>query len=103
MGKQPEEERNPRGFLGLEWSELVDAGQPYVQVVSVLTRLARRRPAQAGDRILRIKDRPIDGKKAARAALAEVRPGDTVPLVVRRGSGADARQLKLTLTAGEGL
>lgn len=39
----------------------------------------------------------------AQAALAEVCPGDVVPFVIRRGSGADARELSLMLTAAEGL
>ena len=104
MGKQPEEERHPRGFLGLVWSEQVEAGQTRLQVVSILKGSpASTGGVQPGDRILRIKDRSIKGKTEARAALAEVRPGNTVPLVVRRGSGADARELSLTLTAGEGL
>ena len=68
-------------------------------------RLARRqapafRPATGS---LRINGKAVDGLKAVALALAEVRPGDTVALVVRRGSGADARELKLVLTAGEGL
>ena len=54
-------------------------------------------------RSLRINDRVIEGLKDARTALAEVHPGDPVPLVVRRGSGTNARELRLTLTAGEGL
>ena len=29
MGKQPEEQRQPRGFLGLEWSEQVTSGQKH--------------------------------------------------------------------------
>ena len=93
MGKQPEEERHPRGFLGLEWSEQVEAGQTSASSRRRLERLACRRPAgfkpaigSFASRIARSRTRP------ARAALAEVRPGDTVPLVVRRGSGADARE-----------
>ena len=104
MGKQPEEERHPRGFLGLEWSEQVESGRKQVKVQGVLKDSpAAHGGLQPGDRILRINDRAIEGLKGARAALAEVRPGDAVPLVVRRGSGADGRELRLTLTAGEGL
>jgi serine protease Do len=104
MGKQPEEERHPRGFLGLEWSEQAEAGQAHLRVVGVLKGSpAAEAGVQPGDRILRIKDRSIKEKAEARAALAEVRPGNAVPLVVRRGSGADARELSLTLTAAEGL
>jgi PDZ domain/Aspartyl protease len=104
MGKQPEEERHPRGFLGLEWSEQVEAGRKQIEVQGVLKGSpAAHGGLQPGDRILRINDRAIEGLKEARAAMAEVRSGDTVSLVVRRGSGADGRELRLTLTAGEGL
>ena len=61
MGKQPEEERHPRGFLGLEWSEQSRRARLHLPVVGVL----KGSPAaagglQSGDRILRIKDRPIE-------------------------------------------
>jgi hypothetical protein len=106
MGRQPEEERHPRGFLGLEWSEQVESPSKRTEVQ--VRRVLAGSPAahgglQAGDRILRIKGRPIENLKGAHAALAEVRPGDDVALLVRRGSGADAREVRLTLTAGEGL
>jgi S1-C subfamily serine protease len=64
---------------------------------------AARAGLEPGDRVLRIGTRAISGLKEARAALAEVQPGDPVAFVVRRGSGSDAREQKLTLTAGEGL
>src|SRR5262249_22445576 len=32
MGKQPEEERHARGFLGLEWSEKAESGRVEVRV-----------------------------------------------------------------------
>src|SRR5262245_51461310 len=104
MGKQPEEERHARGFLGLEWSERVEAGRTEVQVRGVLIDSpAARGGLQSGDCILRINGRAIEGLKGARAALAEVRPRDEVSVRVRRGSGADAREIRLTLIAGEGL
>ncbi|HZW29970.1 MAG TPA: PDZ domain-containing protein [Isosphaeraceae bacterium] len=104
MGKQPEEQRHSRGFLGLEWSERVDGGRTSVQVRRVLKGSpAAKAGLEPGDRILRIEGREVPGLKEARAALAEVQPGDTVAVVVRRGSGADAREPRLTLTAGEGL
>ena len=56
MGKQPEEERHPRGFLGLEWSDQVEAGQTPRSGPSACS-TARPPPAaglQPGDRILRI-------------------------------------------------
>jgi hypothetical protein len=104
MGKQPEEERHPRGFLGLEWSERVGSGRTEIQVRRVLNGSpAAHGGLQSGDRILRIKGRAIEGFKDARAALAEVRYGDAVVMLVRRGSGENARSIRLTLTAGEGL
>jgi S1-C subfamily serine protease len=58
---------------------------------------------QVDDQILRINGRSVESIKEARAALADVRVGDTVGFVVRRGSGAGARELRLVLTAGKGL
>jgi serine protease Do len=104
MGKQPEEQRQPRGCLGLEWSEHVASGRKQVLVQGVLEGLpAVRGGVHAGDQIVAINNRTINGLKDARTALSEIHPGDPVPLVVRRGSGTDARDLKLTITAGEGL
>ena len=104
MGKQPEEQRQPRGFLGLEWSEQVLAGHKQVLVKGVLEGLpAAWGGIQAGDQIVEIADRRIESLKDARTALAEVHPGDVVPFVIRRSSGANARKLRLMLTAAEGL
>ncbi len=104
MGKQPEEHRQPRGCLGLEWSEHVVSGRKEVFVQGVLDgQPAARGGVRAGDQLVEINDRAIRGLKDARTALAKVHPGEPVPLVVRRGSGNNARDLKLTITAGEGL
>jgi hypothetical protein len=104
LGKQPEEQRQPRGCLGLEWSEQVASGRKQVLVQGVLDgQPAARGGVHAGDQIVELNDRAIKGLKDARTALGEIHPGDAVPLVVRRGSGNDARDLKLTITAGEGL
>jgi serine protease Do len=104
MGKQPEEQRQPRGFLGLEWSERVGSGQKQVWVQGVLEGLpAAHGGIHIGDQIIRINGRVVEGLKDAHTALAGVHPGDSVPLVIRRGSGADAHELTLTLTAAEGL
>jgi serine protease Do len=104
MGKQPEEERRPRGFLGLEWSERERSGRKQVWVQGVLEGLpAATGGVHTGDQIVQINGRVIEGLKDAHTALARVHPGDAVPLVIRRGSGADAHKLTLTLTAAEGL
>lgn len=104
MGKQPEAQRQPRGFLGLEWSEQLVAGHKQVLVKGVLQDLpAARAGIQRDDQLLKIAGRGINSVEDARGALAEVRPGALVPFVIRRGSGANARELRLMLTAAEGL
>ena len=106
MGKQPEEERHPRGFLGLEWAASAPA-EPNRAGLRVRLVLAGSPAAKAGlmagDQVLRINGRAVDSPKAVRAALADIQQDDSFILLVRRGSGADARELKLVLTAGEGL
>jgi hypothetical protein len=105
MGKQPEEKRGPRGFLGLEWTEVIIGGQTRLEI----TRKLPGSPAVAvdtleiGDQILRIMDNPVTTTGDARAALATIQPGAHVPIVVRRRSGDTFRDLKLTLVAAEGL
>ena len=97
MGKQPEEVRVNRGFLGIVWAE----DEPgTVRVVKVL----RGSPAEAaglrpGDALREIGGKPVDGLKTARALTAGVRPGDAVAVVVKR----DGEETTLKLTAGEGL
>ena len=107
MGKQPEEERHPRGFLGLEWAESKEAGLD--RAVVRITRVVSGSPAaqafiRAGDGLIRIRGQAVDSLKAARLALATVRAGDRVELVVLRTEERDKnpRELKLTVTAGEG-
>ena len=56
MGKQPEEERYPRGFLGLEWAETRDAtsGVPTVRISRVMEGSpAAKADIQAGDCLIR--------------------------------------------------
>jgi hypothetical protein len=104
MGKQPEEQERPRGFLGLEWAEQVDAGRTYLRIEAVLEDSpAAAGGLRAGDRLLRIKGRTIASLKEARAALAELQPGNPVAMLVHRGAATGAHELSLTLTAGEGL
>lgn len=102
LGKQPEEELLPRGFLGVE---LADGGGPGgVRVARVLPGSpAAKAGVRDGDRIVRVADREVTGPKEARKAVAEVKPGDRVALGVRRDrKGGDAAVLSLTVTAGEG-
>lgn len=103
-GKQPEEERQPRGFLGLEWSQQLTSGHNQVLVQGVLKGLpSAQGGVRVGDQIVAIGNRKIEGLKDAHAALSDIHPGDRVVLKVRRGLGADSRELTLTLTAAEGL
>ena len=46
LGKQPEDEQRPHGFLGLEWVERADAGRTEVVVSSRAQ--ATLRPQAAG-------------------------------------------------------
>ena len=58
---------------------------------------------EPGDLIIKLNNRAIAGLKDARAALAKVRPRDSLSLIVRRGAMSNGRELKLTLTPEEGL
>jgi PDZ domain/Aspartyl protease len=110
MGKQPEEERHPRGFLGLEWTENRDpkSGKLTVRVQRILKGSpAARVDLHTGDHLVRVCGQSIDSLKAAHKAMATIRDGDPVEMVIRRdsNSGKDSNTIELTLriTAGEGL
>jgi hypothetical protein len=104
VGKQPEEKLTPRAFLGLQWYERIEAGRKEVAVQHVLKGSpAAHGGLETGDCILQINHKVIKDLKSARAILAEIRPGDGVPLVVRRGSGSISHELNLALTASGGL
>ncbi len=106
MGKQPEEVRSPRGFLGLEWAESQRApsGQSTVRITRVLDGSpASRADIHAGDRLVRAHGQAVPSLKAARAALAAIQPGDSIELILRRGGGNEKeRDVTVTITAGEG-
>jgi len=104
IGRQPEEQRHPRGFLGLEWSQELTGGRPQLYVRRVLRGSAAAKAGlEPGDLLLRIKGQPINGVKAARTTLGELEPGEKIPLFIRRRRAAGSRELSLELTAGEGL
>jgi len=106
MGKQPEEECYPRGFLGLEWAETRDAlsGQSTVRISRVVEGSpAAKVDIQAGDRLIRARGQSVTSLKAARAALSAIQAGNPVELTLGRGEQDKARELTVTITAGEGL
>jgi hypothetical protein len=107
MGKQAEDQLHPRGFLGLKWSDVKGSGANAGSSLRV-DRVLAGSPAdkagiRAGDRIVRLRGKSVNGRDAALAALADVRPGQAVELIVRRGPGPQAKDVALTITAGEGL
>jgi serine protease Do len=96
IGKQPEEQLHPRGFLGIELAE----AQGGLKVTGILADSPASEAAlKVGDRLVKVADKAVATLKAARAAVAEVRPGDKVALGLLR----DGQTIDLTLTAGEGL
>lgn len=97
VGKQPEETRRLRGSLGLALDDGPDG--PVVAGLVAEAPAAADRPApRVGDRLARVRDRTVRSLKDALAAVAEVRPGDRVPVVVVR----DGKDVTLELVAGEG-
>lgn len=96
LGKQPEEQLHPRGFLGLELAESGGA----VRVARVLAGSpAAKAGVEADDVLVRLLDHDIHGLKDAREAFAETRADARVTLTLRHGT----QTRDLTLTAGEGL
>ena len=105
MGKQPEEECQPRGFLGLEWSERVSVGTKAGLGPERARRLSR--PLGGG---FRPATRSFGSMiESSRALKMRALPWPRFILVNRcpwsfaAARVTDARELRLTLTAGEGL
>ncbi|HEX8201212.1 MAG TPA: PDZ domain-containing protein [Isosphaeraceae bacterium] len=95
VGRQPEDQLHPGGYLGLELAEADGA----VRVAGVLADSpAARAEIRPGDRLVRVLGRDVAGVDDAQEAVAQVQAGDRVTLTVRRGS--ETREL--TVTAGEG-
>ena len=109
MGKQPEEMRRPRGFLGLEWAESRDphSGKSTVRIVRILEGSpAAHVDLRSGDNLIRVGGQAIDGLKSAHKLLANIQAGDAVNLVIQRGGdqGKDGSITERTvvITVGEG-
>ena len=97
VGKQPEEKRVARGFLGIETA---DAPEGRTRVAAVVPGSpADRAGLKAGDVLVKVAGRDVEAPKSAHAAAAGVRSGQEVAVVVRR----DGREMTLTVTAADGL
>jgi hypothetical protein len=95
IGKQPEEQLHPRGFLGIELAE----GPDGLKISGLLADSpATGSGLKVGDRLVTVGDKPVETLKGARLAIAEVRPGEKVALGLVR----DGQSIDLTLIAGEG-
>jgi len=115
MGRQPEERREPRGFLGVEWSESESQGSHELPGSAAPPRAVRidrvlegSPAAQAGlrpgDRLIQIRGQTVGGLASARSLWAETRVGDPLELVIEREEpGQEPRRLTLSIIAGEGL
>ena len=98
VGRQPEDELVPRGFLGLE---LDDAGADGVRVVHVLPRSpAAKADVRAGDRLTHVNGRAVGSARAAREAASSVARGAVVALILRRAG--EPNEITRDVTAGEG-
>jgi S1-C subfamily serine protease len=96
LGRQPPEKLQPRGSLGMRL-EVRDGAV-------VLAGAFEGTPAaeaglKSGDRLVRVHERAVADLAAARAAVADLRPGQRVGVVVER----DGQTIAFELTAGEGL
>lgn len=95
VGKQPEEQLHPRGFLGVEVAEV----EGTVQIAMVLPGSpAEISGVRAGDIMVKAGGQEIGTLTDVRAAVAALRPGKVIVIVVRRGG----ERRELNVTAGEG-
>ncbi len=103
-GKQPEDQLLDRGVLGIELDPRSVDGASAVRVAAVLAgSAADKAGVRPGDALIRVLDRPVRSLQEARDAVAEVRPGDRVSLIIRRGAGDGTEEIPLTACATEGL
>ena len=103
VGKQPEDQLIPRGFLGIE---LIEDGDQ-LRVAAVLPGSAAEAAGVApGDCLESIGGRKVASLQAARVAVAKIEPGDAVRLTLAPAEDADADgdgPRTVEINAGEGL
>lgn len=98
VGRQPEDDLAPRGFLGLQ---LTDEKAEGVRVTLVLPGSpASKAGVRAGDRLTRVNGRAVESARAAREAVASIRRGAVVGLAFRRAG--EPNEITRDVTAGEG-
>lgn len=108
IGKQPEEKRLLRGFLGFQWREERISERETHTVVSLVFKGSPAYEAglRTGDRLLSVNSHPISSLQSAQAALAKIQAGDSVELSLERESNGKEvkgiQQLTITVTATEG-
>jgi len=92
-GKQPEDVLHPQGILGVEFDSDLN-------IQAVLSNSpADKGGLKKGDRIVSLAGSSVKGAKAAHEAIAKVKVGDPVKVVVDR----DGKTVEATITAAEGL
>jgi hypothetical protein len=97
VGKQPEEQLDHQGFLGIELETADDKQGVRVSAV-IAGSPAAEKNVQPGDLLMRVSGRRINDLADAHKAIAGLHVGDSVDLELKR----DGEPLKLTLQAGEG-
>lgn len=94
-GKMPEEQRLPQGYLGI----LLDEGDGVTVRGALEGSPAADAGLEPGDVLTRVDGRRVRGAADVHEAIAELRPGQAVPIEIRR----DDATRTMTVTAGEGL
>ena len=100
LGKQPEDLKQPQGVLGIALKATTDAQNAgSVQIAQVWPRSAAHQAGlETGDQLISIGNQTISSLHTAHEAMAQVKPGDPVSIVVQRGS----TRLERTITADPG-
>jgi hypothetical protein len=93
LGVNPGFDTRPRGHLGFGCD---DAGVVNLVLADGPAAKAGLRP---GDTVMKVKGKPVAAAAQLEKAVAAVKPGDRLPLTVRRGD----EELDLILTVGKGL
>lgn len=92
-GKQPEDVLHPQGILGVEFDSSLK-----IQAV-LADSPAAKGGLKAGDRIVKLDGTSVKSPKDAHEAIAKVKVGDKVKVVVDR----DGKEVDATITAAEGI